>query len=261
MSDVMKGYFLSDLHLFSKRSEAESYTKLIRETADRAHTLVLGGDIFDFKWSTRPSLNHSIDEALRWIRNLIESHPKCAFYYLLGNHDAHPDFVAELDRLAFDQARLVWQPYVLRLGRCVFLHGDILDGDIEHVHVDARRRKHEQKPSPQAYRHWLYEAVVKARLHRVAAQVVKRHRSVLMKLNRYLAEQGMDASHGITDVYFGHTHREMDGVVYEGLTFHNGGASIKGLGFRIIETQLEEPSIDENSKKQADSSRHIEPQN
>jgi UDP-2,3-diacylglucosamine hydrolase len=237
----MRGYFLSDLHLFSKRSQGQAYLRQIRETANRAHTLVLGGDIFDFKWSTRPSLRHCIDEAIRWIDELLESRPNCAFYYLLGNHDAHPDFVSELDRLAFDRPRLVWQPYVLRLGRCVFLHGDVLDGDFQHEMVDARRRKHQDQPIPQAYRHWLYEAVVMARLHRLAVHVVKRQVTVLKTLSRYLAEQGYSASSGVTDVYFGHTHREMDGVVFKGLTFHNGGASIKGLGFRIIETRLELP--------------------
>jgi len=238
----LQGYFLSDLHLFSKRSRAEAYTAQIRETADRAHSLVLGGDIFDFKWSTRPSLRHSIDDAVSWVQDLIVSHPNCVFYYLLGNHDAHPDFVAELDRLAFAQPRLIWQPYVLRLGRCVFLHGDVLDGDSRHTMIDARRRKHQSSSFPHPYRHWLYEAVVTTRLHRVAAQVVKRQATVLKLLDRYLDEQGLHAKSGVTDVYFGHTHREMDGVVHKGLTFHNGGASIKGLGFRIIETRLERPT-------------------
>jgi UDP-2,3-diacylglucosamine hydrolase len=57
----------------------------------------------------------------------------------------------------------------------------------------------------------------------------------------YLTDQGQDASHGVTDVYFGHTHRDVDGVKFGGLNFHNGGASIKGLSFRIIETKL--PSV------------------
>jgi UDP-2,3-diacylglucosamine pyrophosphatase LpxH len=238
----MHGYFLSDLHLFSKRSKGHVIEQQIRETADRAHTLVLGGDIFDFKWSTRPSLRHSIDEAIRWVESLIVSYPNCAFYYILGNHDAHPDFVAELDRLAFEQPRLVWQPYVLRLGYCVFLHGDVLDGDSQHETIDARRRKHQEQPLPHRYRHWLYDAAVMARLHRVALHVVKRQVTVLRMLDRYLKEQGLDASSGVTDVYFGHTHREMDGVKYHGLTFHNGGAPLAGLSYRIIKTRLESSS-------------------
>jgi len=54
---------------------------------------------------------------------------------------------------------------------------------------------------------------------------------VLKKLSQYLKGHGMEASSGVTDIYFGHTHREMDGVEYHGLRYHNGGASIKGIGF------------------------------
>ena len=61
---------------------------------------------------------------------------------------------------------------------------------------------------------------------------------VLRKLSRYLVDEGLDAEHGVRDVYFGHTHLVVDGVKYAGLTFHNGGASIHGLPFKIIETRL-----------------------
>jgi UDP-2,3-diacylglucosamine hydrolase len=234
----LRGYFLSDLHLFSSRSQAAHYSDLIHDAARRAHTMVLGGDIFDFKWSTHRTLEYSIQQAILWVEQLVRDHPQCAFYYLLGNHDAHPDFVTQLDRLAFEQPNLRWQPHVLRLASCVFLHGDILDGGLEHDDLDTRRQKYGNKPPPMAYRHWLYDAAVQARLHRVVATVAKRHLWVLRKLSRYLTLQGMDAARGVTDVYFGHTHREMAGVVHEGMTFHNGGASIKGLGFRIVETAL-----------------------
>lgn len=237
----MRGYFLSDLHLFSRRSFAETLTRQIHDVADQAHTLVLGGDIFDFKWSTRPSLKHSVEEAIQWIDVLMAAHPTCAFYYLLGNHDAHPDFVAELDRLAFRRPQLVWQPHILRLGQCAFLHGDVVDGDLYHEEIDSRRRASDRKPPPHAIRHWLYDAVVKARLHRLAGHVARSKSVVLSRLHRYLTAQGLDATSGVSDVYFGHTHREMDGVEYHGLRYHNGGASIKGLGFRIIETRLELP--------------------
>lgn len=235
----LRGYFLSDLHLFSNRSEAARYSDSIAAAVKQAHTLILGGDIFDFKWSRHRSLEQSIREAVDWLEHLIISHEQCSFYFLLGNHDSHPDFVGALDRLAFRHSRLEWQPYVLRLGRCVFLHGDIVDGGASHSAIDDRRRRHQADHSPPPYRHWLYDVVVRTGLHRVVAGVANRDEWVLKKLYRYLSEQGLDAAHGLTDVYFGHTHCEMRGLVYQGLRFHNGGASIKGLGFRIIETELE----------------------
>ena len=238
MAKTLRGYFLSDLHLFASRSSAKGIKPQINYAASQAHTLVLGGDIFDFKWSTHPSLEHTIAESIQWLDELVSSYPHCAFYFLLGNHDAHPQFVIELDRLAFRQPRLVWQPYVLRLGDCVFLHGDIVDGEQSDNALAARRSAAENKPSPHRTRHWLYDAVVRVRLHRFAVSIVVRPALVLKKLSRYLADHGLGRQNGVTDVYFGHTHQDIDGVLCEGLTFHNGGASIKGLSFRIIETKL-----------------------
>ena len=241
MATTLRSFFLSDLHLFARRSSAAAMTPRIHHAAAQAHTMVLGGDIFDFKWSTRPSFEHSIADSIAWLDDLINAYPECVFYYLLGNHDAHPRFVVELDRLAFRQPRLVWQPYILRLGTCVFLHGDIVDGEPTDIALATRRKLSEDKPQPHPSRHLLYDAVVQARIHRVAGAIAIRRTAVLRKLAMYLTDQGYDASHGVTDVYFGHTHRDVDGVEFGGLTFHNGGASIKGLSFRIIETKL--PSV------------------
>lgn len=236
-------YFLSDLHLFSSRSTASSYEPEIRRRAQSAHTMILGGDIFDFKWSRFASLKASIRAASEWVEELVASHKDCSFYYLLGNHDSHPDFVLELDRLAFEHSNLEWQPHLLRLGSCVFLHGDVIDGGLEHSEVDARRRKHEEKPLPMTYRHWLYDVAVQAKLHCLVANVARRHSWVLNKVYRYLAEQGLGLSSGVQDIYFGHTHRPLKSVEYHGLRFHNGGASIRGVSFHIIETGLIDPLL------------------
>ena len=238
MSTILKGHFLSDLHLFSRRSTAMSIAPMIHRAASQSHTMVLGGDIFDFKWSSFPTLDCSIDAGIAWLDELVISHPQCSFYYLLGNHDAHPRFVSALDRLAFRQPRLVWQPYVLRILECVFLHGDIVDCEPNNTILAERRKLHECKPFPRRYAHWLYDLVVHARLHRAAMHVAIRPKSVLRKLTQYLSDEGLDSKYGVRDVYFGHTHRAVHGVQYAGLTFHNGGASIHGIPFRIIETRL-----------------------
>ena len=200
--------------------------------------MVLGGDIFDFKWSTYESLDRSIDAGITWLEALIGSNPQCSFYYMLGNHDAHPRFVSKLDRLALRQPRLEWQPYVLRIRECVFLHGDIVDCEPSHSILAERRTKQEAKPLPRQYSHLIYDLVVHARLHRVAMNLAIRPKYVLRRLSEYLKVVRLDATHGVRDVYFGHTHRAVHAVQYAGLTFHNGGASIHGLPFRIIETRL-----------------------
>ncbi len=238
MSPSLSSYFLSDLHLFARRSSADRLTPRIHEIAKHSHTMILGGDIFDFKWSTRPSLEHSISDSISWLESLVVSNPHCSFYYLLGNHDAHPLFVSALAQLATCHAKLDWHPHFLRLENCVFLHGDIVDCEPCHIALAAHREKVDAKPNPQWVSHMLYDAAVHARLHRLAATLVKRRKTVLRRLSRYLDEQGLGPDLGVSDVYFGHTHRNVDGVVFNRLTFHNGGASIKGLPFRIIETKL-----------------------
>ena len=236
-------FFLSDLHLFSSRSTAPAHESEINKCAQIAHTIILGGDIFDFKWSRYSTLKTSVSEAVGWLEKLVSNHKECSFYYLLGNHDSHPEFVLELDRLAFKHPNLEWQPHLLRLGSCVFLHGDVIDGGLDHQDIDARRRKHEDKPLPMAYRHWLYDAAVQAKLHCLVANVARRHSWVLKKVYRYLAEQGLNKETGVRDVYFGHTHRPLRSVEYQGLRFHNGGASIRGVTFHIIKTLLPDPAV------------------
>jgi UDP-2,3-diacylglucosamine pyrophosphatase LpxH len=234
----LRSFFFSDLHLLANRSSGPVIAADIFRATQQAHTMVLGGDIFDFKWSTLASLQDSIEDSIRWLERLIDSQQRCMFYYVLGNHDAHPSFVAALDRLAFRQPRLVWQPYVIRLDHCVFLHGDVVDCEPNEESIAASRRRIEDRPFPARSKHLLYDAVVRARLHRVVVQLAVRPSTVLRKLAIYLSSQGLTAENGVKDVYFGHTHRDVDGLCYQGMTFHNGGASIKGLSFRIVETSL-----------------------
>ena len=233
-----KALFLSDLHLLAKRSTAKELTPMILESAKQSHTMILGGDIFDFKWSTCPDLESSIARAMQWLETLVTDSPDCEFHYVLGNHDSHPGFVTELERFASRQSRLRWHRYELRIGQCVFLHGDIVDAHPCKSVMDKRRVRLDSKPRPAFYAHWLYDWVVHARLHRAAMHLAIRQHRVLSKLTQYLADEGLSVEDGVRHVYFGHTHRVVNGVLHRGLTFHNGGAAIRGLPFQIIETRL-----------------------
>ena len=53
---MTKCYFVSDLHLFANRSNAHRYLEEIALAASQAEVFVLGGDIFDFRWSRIPIL-------------------------------------------------------------------------------------------------------------------------------------------------------------------------------------------------------------
>ena len=94
-----KRYWISDLHLFSSRSLGDRHWDAILSAARQAETFVLGGDIFDFCWSTRASDKVSVDEAVTWLDKLISHAPGCRFHFLLGNHDCHRSFIDRLARL------------------------------------------------------------------------------------------------------------------------------------------------------------------
>ncbi len=243
-----KSFFISDLHLFSRRSSAPKWESAFRSSVQQAHTFVLGGDIFDFRWSTQATLDHAIEDSIDWLKRLLDLNPSCNFHYLLGNHDCHPAFVEALQKLADSTAHMVWHRHFLRLDDCVFLHGDIVDArvrigeDCDEV-LDAKRLAGELRDPPNALSHALYDVAVRARVHRLVVQLAKPNEMVLRRLVRYLDKHDLSSATGVNRVYFGHTHRPVNAVLYSGMRFYNPGATIKGLPFNVIETETPPLSI------------------
>lgn len=247
MTKEKKISFLSDLHLFSRRSSAPDMESKIQQLVKRCDTLVLGGDIFDFRWSTQLSVGHAIDDSIQWLQRLIDANTECKFHYLLGNHDCHPDFVQSLQRLSESASQLSWHRHFLRIDDSVFLHGDIVDtpirqGQSYHEVLDARRLEGELRKPPTKLSHALYDAAVQARVHRLVVQIAKRKEVVLSRLTKYLRSQSFDAQNGINRVYFGHTHRKLISVPYAGMQFYNPGAAIKGLPFEMLKVEQGKPN-------------------
>jgi UDP-2,3-diacylglucosamine hydrolase len=236
-----KAYFVSDLHMFARRSFAQEYTEEIARCAADAQIFVLGGDIFDFKWTTLESVRQTVDAAIEWLRRLVEPNPACDFHFILGNHDAKSVFVERLDDFADATAHFTWHRYFWRYGNCVFLHGDIADGRIDHETLDVRRGRWDRSKTLRPSSHLLYDLAVRAQLHRLIGSLAHRERAVLKNVLAYVHHIGHGPHSGTEHVYFGHIHRVLDGIQYGGLTFHNGGAAIRGNQFRIIQAQLREP--------------------
>jgi UDP-2,3-diacylglucosamine hydrolase len=246
MSKLTESYFVSDLHLHSRRSSGDLTQATIDNAVLRSHTFILGGDIFDFRWRTQATLEHSIDESIDWLRRLIALNRQCNFHYLLGNHDANPHFIKALSNLCESEGHLVWHPHYLRLGDCAFLHGDIVDapvrpGQSHHDILDRKRRVAEERLPPSPVRHQAYDWVVRVRLHKLVVQVAKRNRTIMSRILNYLNDIQCGPGQGVHDVYFGHTHRGLDNARFRGVHFHNPGAAIKGLPFRIVVTRLPSP--------------------
>lgn len=234
-----KHYFVSDLHLFSRRSLAPLHQGAIREAAQQASTFVLGGDIFDFRWSMLPNFNETLSAAIDWLKQLTAENPHCSFHFVFGNHDYNRQFVEALDRLAADTSNLAWHRTHLRLGDSLFLHGDVADKPkLCHQKLLIRRQKywHDETAKGQMANR-IYDWAMQARLHHVA-KLVHRHERVTERLLHYVDHIGHGTESGLRHVYFGHTHYAMSHYQRGGIFFHNGGAPMRGLEFRIVPVEM-----------------------
>jgi UDP-2,3-diacylglucosamine pyrophosphatase LpxH len=236
---ALNSYFVSDLHLFSRRSQADKHCDQLYATAREAEVFVLGGDIFDFRWSTLGSCEATIDAAIRWLDELVGLHPGCQFHFVLGNHDCNRKFVTRLDHLAGGLPNLKWYDDYVRLGHSLFLHGDVADGNPTAATLAQRRQKwHHDERRRTAMHNMLYDLAIHANLHKMVGHLANPQTKVAAKLVSYLEDIGHGPKNGLRHIYFGHTHVAMSHFQFGGLTFHNGGAPIKGLEFRIIKTDV-----------------------
>jgi len=232
-----RSYFVSDLHLFSRRSQAAEHAEALQGAAARAKTFVLGGDIFDFRWSTLESTQATVEAAIHWLDELVGSHRNCDFHFVLGNHDCNARFVAALEKYARKMPNLVAHPYLLRIGRSVFLHGDVVDHPQMCATRLSHRRKHWSRDERRrgAVKNMLYDWAVQARLHQLCGKMVHPKKRVARRILGYLDRIGQGAESGTENVYFGHTHQSLSGYRHNEVAFHNPGAPIAGLDFRIVE--------------------------
>ncbi|HEY4759729.1 MAG TPA: metallophosphoesterase [Thermoguttaceae bacterium] len=231
-----KCYFVSDLHLFANRSKAWKYLDDLARAARKAEHFVLGGDIFDFSWARTKNHKHTVDRAIAWLRDLACSNPRCIFHFVLGNHDSHHEFIDRLADLARELPNFYWHRYYVRLGNSIFLHGDVADRDDHNAESLAAARQewlYARRRGPFLSR--LYDVAVMTRLHKPLPHLVYTKRVVARRILSYLQQIGLGPTAGISNVYYGHTHKPIRNYAYGGLIFHSGGASIKGMKFRILE--------------------------
>ena len=231
-----KCYFVSDLHLLANRSDAHRYLEEIAHAASHAEVFVLGGDIFDFHWSRMPILK-AVDRASHWLDELTCSCPDCHFHLVLGNHDYHQAFIDRLEAMELRVANLAWHRYYMRLGSSVFLHGDVANKEMNARTLTEYREKWLAKRRRGPFASMMYDVAVMTRLHRPVPHLLFNKRIVTRRIFKYLESIGQGPASGVRDVYFGHTHRRLSAYDYRGLRFHNGGAPIKGMKFRIIEAR------------------------
>jgi len=172
----------------------------------------------------------------------VTEHPECQFHFVMGNHDHHDEFEVELCRLADSRENLDWHPFYLRRGNAVFLHGDVADGNFrDQERLLRSRRRWAKSTTKKPWQHSLYDLAINARLHKAAASVVYHRRRVTRRILKYLDHIDHGPESGVEHVYFGHTHVAMNGYRRGGVRFHNGGAPLSGVEFRVVEAAIEEP--------------------
>ena len=69
---IREGVFVSDLHLFSPRSAAQAVPDQLAQVSAADQCIVLGGDIFDFRWSIRGSHELTLSAAIHWLEELLD---------------------------------------------------------------------------------------------------------------------------------------------------------------------------------------------
>lgn len=231
-----EGFVFSDLHMFAHRSDAARLQAQIEQAVRKAKMVVLNGDIFDFKWSKFSSIAESVEEALLWLQKLCALNSNCTFYYLLGNHDAHPLFVKALAELCKVVPNLKYEEFHLVLGKNLFLHGDVCD-----LKENESLEQHRQKFNPDRplgpFSNLLYAIFMKLGLHKLVF-LIHTKKALAQKIIAYTARDQKLSQLNIENIYFGHTHIPMSNYKFNQFKFFNTGSAIRGLRFAALDFEL-----------------------
>lgn len=218
------GRVISDLHLLSNRSTFDRHAEVVDRAIRESRMLVLNGDIFDFRWSRLGSTSESIRTAIEMLSRALAMNPDCKVHYVLGNHDRHPEFVAELRRAALGNPNLEVHSSHVRIGSNLFLHGDLPEGRTSGSHTEPAS----------AVRHVLYDIATALGAQKLAYLTTSRD-EMAEKILRYLQSTDPASLDGIENIYYGHTHVAFENHEYRGMRFHNTGAAVKGMEMSVLE--------------------------
>lgn len=240
-ANVKGGVFVSDLHLFSPRSDACQIRKQLSLVTCHEQCIVLGGDIFDFRWSDKGGHLATLRAAHSWLYDLLESTGDTQIVFLPGNHDCHPEFLAQLSELADEVPRFTWFDHHVQIGDSLFLHGDILDARNNVRGLPAYRSKfHHATPQPRIA-HRTYDMAVGMRIHKLVPRV--RHHPLLtvQRLWSHIQHLPLSQQRKVARVYFGHTHVPIHGLRWKEIQFFNPGAALRHMNPQIHRFTFEAP--------------------
>jgi UDP-2,3-diacylglucosamine pyrophosphatase LpxH len=229
----MKGAFVSDLHLFSQRSIGQKHWDDLHCTLRNVNLLVLGGDIFDFRWSRYADPRSTTEAAEEWLSSLLNQHSHLRVAYMLGNHDCSYAMQIALSEMSKSTERFEWYEHILQLGNKAFLHGDILDAGLTKDRLFEYRKKFSGEAITKGkLANMLYDAIIASRVHRLPGQLHHTPKKTTARLSEFLCQDDSINHCDIRDVYFGHTHSPLNDKTFGGFHFYNPGSGIKHLLFQ-----------------------------
>lgn len=234
---MKKGFVVSDMHMFSRRSTSARHIPAIEAKMAECSICILNGDIFDFRWTSLPSVLDTVSAAGNWLEEKLTRYPGVQFYFVCGNHDSLPAFRTKLAGLSSKYSNLHWHPCYVKLGPHVFLHGDILDSMKRKIPLDEYRRGFHGEEKKGFFMNLLYDILLLSQLHKIIYMVHKED-SVAPAILEYLQSEEGEMLDGVKNIFFGHTHVPFRDFIYEGIAFHNSGSMIRGLPCNVFEFEV-----------------------
>lgn len=226
MEHLQNGYVISDLHLFTTRTAADVHMPHVVKGSANADFIVLNGDIFDFRWTTLQNLRDTVRASINWLRDFCQKCSPCEVFYVMGNHDGISDFAPALDEFAAEMPNFKWHSSYIKIGDCLFMHGD-LPLKIRCHDPLARTLKDDETLRSQAQHHW-YDILIFSKLHVLSSQMQWR-RLIAKKIHHSLHKHHSELAAQVKHVYFGHIHKSFENFNFNSLCFHNTGSMIKHL--------------------------------
>lgn len=224
---------VSDLHLFSLRSHGWECIDSVRREFQSLDTLVLNGDIFDFRFATRANIEQLQSQAIHWLLQLKQDHPQCEVHYVLGNHDCREDFHKRLTRLSSERPGFQVHEHLFQLDSALFLHGDCANRLVNLRRFECKRARSERGSLLGQIALSVYLCAENAGLHGLIHKACFPQRQTVKRIARQLDKIKPGCRSKIRHCFFGHTHLPFADYEFEGIRFHNTGSGTT-LGFRPL---------------------------
>ena len=221
-----EGFVISDLHLLSWRSQGQERFERLAPKLANVDSLVLNGDIFDFRWAARPH-SETIPEACEWLAKLQDEFPHLEIFYVSGNHDCLAEFISLIEAWP----GISYHPHFLALGKNLFLHGDAANYQMD-LNRFERFRKYWENDAPRGRGSTLlYDFSDAIGLSEVTHKIWFYGDVAVRRVGWHLDQVVPDWKETIESCFFGHTHVPLSDITYQGVSFFNTGSGIRGMGF------------------------------